>query len=59
MIRVGIYINGITLNDYEWLLNNKGNIKWFKDKPNAIKYLKLKGFTEEEIYYLVFKNKGE
>lgn len=45
-IIVGRPINGITLNDLEYLLNENGNIMKFKSKEHAIGYLKKQGVSD-------------
>ncbi len=52
---VGRHINGITLNGLEYLLDKHGEVKEFKSKGKAVRFLKSKGVTDDEIYYMVFK----
>ena len=52
---VGRHQEGIMLNDLEYLLDDNGEVREFKDEPEAVAFLKSKGFTEDQIYYLVFK----
>lgn len=53
-IIVGRPINGITLNDLEYLLDESGDIMKFKSKEHAVHYLKEHGADDEEIYYMSF-----
>ena len=53
-IIVGRPINGITLNDLEYLLDESGDIMKFKSKEHAISYLKKQGASDDEIYYMSF-----
>ena len=53
-IIVGRHINGITLNDLEYLLNENGDIMKFKSKEHAVRYLKEHGADDEEIYFMSF-----
>lgn len=55
MIAVGRHINGITLNELEYLLDDDGNIMDFKSEEHAKKFLLDAGVTEEEIYFMVFE----
>ena len=56
MIIVGRYINGICLNDLEYLLDGPdGNEIEFESKQAAINFLKNHGATDEEIDYMVFE----
>lgn len=50
------HINGITLNDYEYLLEDTGEIKTFPKKEMAIEFLKQQGLAEEDIEYARFFN---
>ena len=54
MIIVGKYIEDISLNDLEYLLDDDGSVMKFKSKEHAIAYLKRKGFDNEDIYFLRF-----
>jgi hypothetical protein len=51
MINVGRAINGIGLNGNEWLLNEDGTLKEFKDKEEAKQFLRDAGvdLTDEEM----------
>ena len=53
-IIVGRHINGITLNDLEYLLDESGDIMKFKSKEHAVRYLKEHGADDEEIYFMSF-----
>ncbi len=53
-IIVGRPINGITLNDLEYLLTENGEIMKFKTKDHAIAYLEKHGVYENEIYFMTF-----
>ncbi len=53
-IIVGKHINGIALNELEYLLDECGEILRFPNKEYAIYYLKNHGVSDDEIYYLVF-----
>jgi len=51
MIKVGRAINGIGLNGREWLLNEDNSLMEFKDKAEAIEFLRDAGIelTDEEM----------
>lgn len=51
---VGKHINDITLNDLEYLLDEKGDIKEYETEKEAKNDLINKGFSEEDLYYLFF-----
>ena len=53
---VGRHINGISLNGLEYLLDKRGEVKEFGSKKEAICFLKSKGASEDEIYYMRFIN---
>ena len=55
MIIVGRYINGISLNGLEFLLNNNENYKTFKNEREAKRFLKSEGYTNEDIEWLTFQ----
>lgn len=55
MIIVGKHVNGITLNELEYLLDDDDNIMQFETEELAKTFLKDKGFTEEDIWWLVFE----
>lgn len=54
-IVVGRHINGITLNPLEYLLDEEGDPLIFESEGSAKKYLAEKGFTEEDMYWMVFE----
>ena len=53
-IIVGRHIEGILLNDLEYLLDENGEIMKFRTKEHAIRYLQEHGADGEEIYYMSF-----
>jgi hypothetical protein len=53
---VGRHQEGITINPYEWLLDDKKEVRIFDSKKQAVKFLKAKGITDRQIYWLVFKH---
>lgn len=53
-IIVARHIEGITINDYEYLLDENGDVMKFRTKEHAISYLKENGVSDEEIYYMNF-----
>ena len=53
-IIVGRPINGITLNDLEYLLDDNGEIMKFRSKEHAVAFLKKQGVSDDEIYYMSF-----
>ena len=52
---VGKHINDITINPLEYLLNDAGDIMEFASKNKAIEFLKEKGYTDDDVYWLTFK----
>ncbi len=52
---VGRHINGITINPLEYLLNDMGEIMVFHSEERAREYFKKQGWTDEQIYRLVFE----
>ena len=48
-IVIGRHVNGITLNGYEYVLNEDGTMKVFKDKREAIDFLLDAGEHEDYI----------
>ncbi|WP_110955732.1 hypothetical protein [Anaerosinus massiliensis] len=52
---VGRHINGIFLNDLEYLLDENGELMQFESEESAVNFLKEKGATDDEIYYMTFK----
>lgn len=59
MIIVGRHINNISLNELEYLLDEEGEIMQFESESNAIDFLKEKGFTDKDLYWLVFEEVEE
>jgi hypothetical protein len=56
-IKVGRYINDITLNDYEWLLvEEDGDIMYFDTEEQAKQFLLDHGETEEGLEWYKFKS---
>lgn len=53
-IIVARHIEGITINDYEYLLDENGEVMKFKSKEHAIHYLKEHGADDEVIYFMRF-----
>lgn len=53
-IIVGRPINGIPLNDLEYLLDDNGEIMKFRSKEHAVAFLKKQGVSDDEIYYMSF-----
>lgn len=53
-IAVARYIEGITLNDLEWLQNDDEEILEFDSVDSAVEFLKEHGATDEEIYCMKF-----
>ena len=51
---VGRHINGITLNDYEWLLDNDGKEMVFKNQAEAEAFLLKNGFTQKDLEWMIF-----
>lgn len=54
-VRVGRHVNGITLNSLEYLLDNDGEPKTFATEKNAKECLRKYGWTDEDMYWLVFE----
>lgn len=48
---VGRHINGISLNDYEYLLDEDGYMRQFASEIQAVEYLHSQGVTDDEIEY--------
>ena len=55
MIIVGRHVNGITINPLEILLDGDGNEMQFENILKAEEYLKEHGLTDDDIYWLTFK----
>lgn len=54
-IIVGRHINGITLNRLEYLLDDKRRLMIFESEEQAKEYLKRNGFSDDDIYWIVFE----
>lgn len=54
-IAVGRHIEGITLNPLEYLLDEEGDLMTFESEEEAKEYLKEKGFSDDDIYWMVFE----
>lgn len=52
---VGRHINGITINPLEYLLDEEGEPLVFESEEKAKEFLAEKGFTEEDMYWMVFE----
>lgn len=52
---VGRHINGITINPLEYLLDDMGEMIVFRSEERAKEYFKKQGWTDEQIYWLVFE----
>jgi len=50
------YINGITINPLEYILNDDGSEMQFESKQKAIEFLKENGFSDNAIFGLFFKD---
>ena len=50
-IKIGRYINGITLNPMEFVLDERGNIKTFESINSAKTFLMKVGINNFEGYY--------
>ena len=59
MVTVSRPINGISLNEHEFLLDEKGEVMKFDSLTAASDFLKGMGMTGEEIYYLTFNEEEE
>ena len=46
MIEIGRFIDGISLNGLEWLLDDEGNVLKFNSKDDAMDFLRDNGFDE-------------
>lgn len=55
MVIVGKHINGITINPLEYLLDDDGVIMEFAGIEAAKAFLQEKGFTDDELEWLVFE----
>lgn len=54
-ICVGRYIEGITLNPYEWVLEKNQDVKLFVSEAEAKAYLKTNGYTDKEMEFFKFE----
>lgn len=54
-IIVGRHINGITLNPLEYLLDDEGDPMTFESEEKAKEFLAEKGFSEEDMHWMVFE----
>jgi len=52
---IGRHINGITINPLEYLLDEDEEPMIFESEEIAKDFLKEKGFTDGDIYWLVFE----
>ena len=59
MIAIGRHINGITLNELEYVLDDDGDIMAFQDEDEAKKFLLANGCTEDELEWMVFEEMEE
>ena len=50
-IKIGRYINGITLNPMEFVLDKKGNVKTFESIKSSKTFLRKAGINNFEGYY--------
>lgn len=57
-IVIGRHINGIPINPLEFLLDKEGKPMVFETEDAAKRYLREKGITEEEMYWMKFKEAG-
>lgn len=54
MIIVARHEEGIGLNPLEYLLDENGDVMLFKNKNEAIRFLKNKGASNDDLYFLKF-----
>lgn len=54
-IAVGRHVNGITINPLEYLLDDEGDLMIFESEEKAKEFLAEKGFSEEDMYWMVFE----
>ena len=52
---VGRHINGITINPLEYLLDEEGEPLVFENEEKAKEFLTEKGFTEEDMHWMIFE----
>jgi rubrerythrin len=55
MIILGRHINGITINPLEYLLDDNDEVMEFVSGDTAKEFLKEKGFTDDDFYWLTFE----
>lgn len=55
MIVVGRYINGVSLNGLEYLLDAVGNEMVFESEETARVFLRENGYSDEDMEGLVFE----
>ena len=59
MIKVGRSIEGISLNGFEWLLEEEnGDIKWFDTVVEAKVFLLQAGATSEDLWWYRFADEN-
>ena len=51
-IVVGRHINGITINQLEYLLNDEGDLMVFASEEKAKEYLLRNGFSDDDVYWM-------
>lgn len=54
MIVIARHQEGISLNPLEYLLDENGSEMEFQNKSEAIEFLKSRGASEDDIYYMRF-----
>jgi len=59
VVIVGRYMEGITINPLEYLLDDFGQVREFADEETAKAFLYDSGFTEDDIYWFTFKPADE
>lgn len=55
MIAIGRYIEGISLNGLEYVLDDDGAIELFDSEDEAISFLHDNNFTDKDIEFLVLE----
>jgi len=58
MVYVARHINGIALNPFEYLLDEKGNLLLFPSEEDAKAHLRQHGVAETEMDEFIFKEEG-
>jgi hypothetical protein len=53
---VARHINGIVLNPLEYLFDDKGECMVFRNKKEAVAYLRAKGLSDEVINAFIFED---